>query len=102
VYFGQPATQHVYRCWIEPIDYDDEDHFPRRRLVGIQSAATSRHAIIALLGGRNSNNITNDLPWVWVLLCMGDEGRTWMWKGVVLTDQQATFARSEERDFQIA
>lgn len=26
VHFGQPATQHVYRCWIEPIDYDDEDH----------------------------------------------------------------------------
>jgi hypothetical protein len=109
VHFGQPATQHVYRCWIEPIDYDDEDHFPRdgstsearQRLVDIRSAATNRHAVIALLGRQNSNNITEDLPWVWVLLCTGDEGGTWMRRGVVLTDQQAAFARNEERDFQI-
>ena len=109
VHFGQPATQHVYRCWIEPIDYDDEDHFLRdgsaseakQRLVSIQSAATSRHAVIALLGRQNSYNITDDLPWVRVLLCTGDEGRTWTRRGVVLTDQQAAFARDEERDFQI-
>jgi hypothetical protein len=109
VHFGQPATQHVYRCWIEPIDYDDEDHFPRdgstseakQRLVSIQSATTNRHAVIALLGRQNSYNITDDLPWVRVLLCTGDEGRTWTRRGVVLTDQQAAFARDEERDFQI-
>jgi hypothetical protein len=109
VHFGQPATQHVYRCWIEPIDYDEEDHFPRdgsasearQRLVDIRSAATNHYAVIALLGRQNSNNITEDLPWVWVLLCTGDEGRTWMRRGMVLTDQQAAFARNEERDFQI-
>lgn len=109
VHFGQPATQHVYRCWIEPIDYDDEDHFPRdgsasearQRLVDIRSAATSRQAVIALLGKQNGNDIAKDLPWVWVLLCTGNEGRTWMRRGVVLTDRQAAFARNEERDFEI-
>jgi hypothetical protein len=70
-------------------------------LVDIRSAATSRQAVIALLGKQNGNDIAKDLPWVWVLLCTGNEGRTWMRRGVVLTDQQAAFARNEERDFEI-
>ena len=49
---------------------------------------------------RISNNITDNLLWAWVPLCRGDEGRTWITGGVVLTGQQAALLR-DDRDFQI-